>query len=196
MSQGTVPTREGTGLLTDYPQSRDEFDDLAVASADDTWQLRLNQMAQAINALQAVCGITSEGCAVKPFFVRQTLTSAAAATPVNVLPSSAVPDGKAAYLTGGIIAVSGATAWTDVTGTLVKVQSTAGTPLVLASAAKALLTGNSATFLTTQANLTLAVELVRGEGAGNSQGLDFVADANFAAGSDIIVSLWGVIKSA
>lgn len=131
-----------------------------------------------------------------PFHVSASLASAEAATPVEVLPASSVPDGMAAFLEGGTLFVSCATDWTDATATKVTIQDTAGTPAVFADVAKAALTGNSVTALVPQSDVTFGLPYKRNEGGGNGQGIEIVGDAVFAGGSAIVVTLWGVIKSA
>ncbi|SRR6266487_799604 len=128
-----------------------------------------------------------------PFEVTGTLTSAAAGTAVHVLPAASIPAGKKAYVTGMLLNVNGATAWTDLTATVLTLQDTAGTPIVGITIPKAVLLGNALINLFT-ATLTLATLILRGIGFTTAKGIDIVADANFAAGSDIYVTLTGVIK--
>lgn len=128
-----------------------------------------------------------------PFTVTASLTAAAAGTPVHVLPAASVPAGKKAYITEVLLNVNGGTAWTDLTATVVKLQDTAASPVVGVTIPKALLLGNALVSLFT-ATLTLATLILRGTGFTTAKGIDIVADANFAAGSDIYVTISGVIK--
>ncbi len=131
--------------------------------------------------------------AVIPFEVTATLTAAAAGTAVHVLAEASVPAGKKAYVTGMLLNVNGATAWTDLTATGLTIQDTNGTPAVGITIPKALLLGNALLSLFTP-TMTLANLILRGTGFTTAKGIDIVADANFAAGSDIYVTLTGVIK--
>jgi len=122
-----------------------------------------------------------------------TLTAAAAATPVHVIPAAQVPTGKKFYPLGMILSVGGATAWTDSTATVVKLQDTAGSPVAAVSVAKAQLTGNAVLGFPST-GVTLQTPVRTGVGMTAAKGIDVVGDANFAAGSDITVTVFGVIK--
>jgi hypothetical protein len=130
---------------------------------------------------------------VSPQLFTATLTAAAAATPVPVIPAASVGAGKKIYVTDVILTVNGATAWTDVTATVVNLQDTADTPVVLSTYAKAGLTGN-ATLGTLGSNITPGTPLRTGVGLTTAKGLDIAADANFAAGSNIIVTVVAFIQ--
>ena len=120
-----------------------------------------------------------------------TLTSAAAATPVNILTDVEVGTGVA-YIDTFLLNVNGATAWTDSTGTIVTVQDTNGTPIVGITAAKAQLTGNALLdFLET--GITVGDAIKDGTGFTATKGLDIVADSDFDAGDDIIITISGVV---
>jgi hypothetical protein len=121
------------------------------------------------------------------------LTAAAAATPVNIIPASQVPAGKKIYITGFLLNVGGATAWTDTTATIVKLQDTAASPVVAATAAKAQLTGNAA-LGPNSTGITLGAPILTGAGLTAAKGLDIVADAVFAAGSTIHATVNAIIK--
>lgn len=125
-----------------------------------------------------------------PFYARATLTAAAAGTPVHVVPAANVPAGKKILPIDIVLNVSNSTAWTDDTATIVKLQDTAGTPVVAATYAKAGLTAN-AVLGKMGANITTGVPIKTGVGLTADKGLDIVGDANFGAGSDIIVSVFG-----
>lgn len=128
----------------------------------------------------------------KPFRKTVTLTAAAAATPVNVLLAATVGAGKKAYVSQILLKVDGATAWEDETATIVTIQDTADVPVVGATFAKSALTGNAFLGLFST-GVTVDDEISEGEGFTTAKGIDIVADANFAAGSDIIVTVFGYI---
>jgi hypothetical protein len=141
--------------------------------------------AAAILALQSA--VTTLQGAGTPFNVTANLTSAAAATPVHILPAASVTAGKKAYVTAVFLSVGGGTAWTDVTATAVMLQDTAGTPIVGATWLKALLTGNATPLTPSSFGSAMAT------GFTAAKGLDIAADANFAAGSTITVRVFGYI---
>jgi len=126
-----------------------------------------------------------------PFYARATLTAAAAGAAVHIVPVASVPAGKKILPLDIVLNVSGGTAWTDATATIVKIQDTAGTPVVAATYAKAGLTAN-AVLGKMGANITTGVPIKTGVGLTADKGLDIVADANFGARSDIIVSVFGL----
>jgi len=136
-------------------------------------------------AANALLGIA----AGKPFRLSAQLTSAAAATPVHVVPAASVGTAEKIYIEKVFLKVGGATAWTDVTATKVQLQDTNGSPVVGMTWLKALLLGNA---VNSDANAsTLGAAVVDGLTA--AKGLDFVADANFAAGSTITIIVFGFI---
>ena len=124
-----------------------------------------------------------------PFRVSATLTSAAAATPVPIVPASSVGAAQRVYVTDVYLKVGGATAWTDATATKVQLQDTAGTPIVGLTWLKALLTGNA---VVSNANASTSLASMV-DGFTIAKGLSFAADANFAAGSTITVLVCGYI---
>ena len=121
-----------------------------------------------------------------------TLTSAAAATAVHLLTDADVGS-KTAYVMGAFVKVNGSTAWTDTTATVVKVQDTADTPVVGATIAKAGLTANACLTLESS-NVTIGDPVALGTGFTAEKGIDVVADAVFAAGSDLEVTIFGYIE--
>jgi hypothetical protein len=127
----------------------------------------------------------------KPFFKVATLTSAAAATPVDILTDVQVDTGTV-FITDFLLNVNGGTAWTDTTGTVVTVQDTNGTPVVGITAAKAQLTGNAILDLLST-GITLGDAIIDGTGFTATKGLQIVADSDFDAGSDIIVTVSGYV---
>ena len=118
-----------------------------------------------------------------------TLTSEAAATAVSLLSDEDVGTGTA-FIMGAFVKVNGAVAWTDDTATKVTVQDTedvAGLTI-----AKAGLTANA--FLTIgTANITVGDPIALGAGFTATKGIEVVADAVFAAGSDLEVTIVGYV---
>ena len=126
-----------------------------------------------------------------PFYQTATLTAAGAGTAVHILTDAEVGS-KKAYVTGAILKVDGATAWTDSTGTIVKVQDTNGAPVVGLTYAKAQLTGNAILVLGST-GVTIGDAVAEGSGFTAAKGLDIIADANFAAGDSIKITVFGFI---
>ena len=118
-------------------------------------------------------------------------TAATAGTAVHILTDAEVGS-KKAYVTGAILKVDGATAWTDSTGTVVTVQDTNGSPVVGLTYAKAQLTGNAVLVLGST-GVTIGDAVSDGSGFTAAKGLDIIADSNFDAGSDIKVTVFGFI---
>ena len=116
-----------------------------------------------------------------------TLTSSAAGTAVHVLTDADVGS-KTAYLMGAILKVDGATAWTDNTATVVKIQDTNGT--VGLTYAKANLQGNAVLVLGST-GVTIGNAVADGTGFTAAKGLDIIADANFTAGDNIKITIFG-----
>jgi len=137
--------------------------------------------------------VTPSNLSEIPFVATATLTAAAAATPVDIVATASVPTGKKIYITDILLYVNGATAWTDVTATVVTIQDKAGSPVTAVTAAKAQLTGS--TFLRLESTgITMAAPVLTGVGLTASVGLTIKGDANFAAGSDIVCTVTGFIK--
>jgi hypothetical protein len=130
---------------------------------------------------------------VYPFIRTRTLTAAAAAAGVDILANAEAPDGCAPFVTGWQVDVGGATAWTDATATKVGLYDKAGSPVTFFEIAKAGLTAN-ATLFPGMANHTYGAG-VRGNVGGTADyGLIFKADANFANGSNIKVTVYGYYR--
>lgn len=136
---------------------------------------------------------TGDECTLSgvPFFMVKTLTAASAATPVAILTDVQVGAGKKVYIDNVLLNVAGGTAWTDATATIVTIQDTAA--VVGATYAKAQLTGNAIICLI-QAGITLAAPVLTGVGFTTAKGISIVGNGNFAAGSNIIVTVTGFIK--
>ena len=138
--------------------------------------------------------VTAAKLAVVPFVRTAQLTAAAAGTPVEVLANADVGNGRSAVVFDMILNVGGGTAWTDATATVVKLQDKAGSPVALATVAKAQLTGNAVLGILST-GVTLAAPIKEGTGTTDGKGIDIVGDANFAAGSTINVTVIGFITA-
>jgi hypothetical protein len=138
--------------------------------------------------------VSTEKEVITPFVASAVLTAIAAATPVPIIADAAVPAGKKIYITGILAIVSGATAWADATATIVSVVDTATSPVTALDIAKAGLTGNAVIASLDNANVTLATAISTGVGMTAAKGISVVGDANFAAGSDIKITVFGFIK--
>jgi hypothetical protein len=125
-----------------------------------------------------------------PFHRTATITSAACATAVNILTAATVPAGKKVYLQGFIAKVDGGTNWA--TTATVKIQDTNGTPVDFVTMAVAALTGN-AVVTTGTTNITAEDAFSEGSGGTAAKGLQLKGNAN-GTGSDLKVTVWGVIK--
>lgn len=183
-------TRTATGERTQYPASLDSYPYLN-KYPDDVYQHFVNALIDAVNAIENVVGTTGAGTAMTRFHATATITSAAAATPVNLVPDTAVPAGKKCYLEGFLLRVNGATGWGTTAN--VKIQDTNGTPVDFATVLVALLTNAARVGCEPKSNLTLEDAFAAGTGGTAAKGLQVVGDAN-GTGSDLIVSVWGVIK--
>jgi len=133
--------------------------------------------------------VTIAGATAEAFFSRTcTITSAAAATPVNCLSDGSVPATKKAYLLGWHAKVSGATNWAT-TATCTLRDTSAVSFVVMAVAA---LTGNA--FVGDHsANITQSSAYALNSGGTADKGLEIVCSAN-GTGSDLVVTIYGVIK--
>jgi predicted RecA/RadA family phage recombinase len=126
-----------------------------------------------------------------PFTKTVTLSAAAAETPIDII-TDGETNGKSVHVTSGMFTVSGSTAWTDTTATVVTVQDTADTPVTGVTIAKAALTANAVLVLTS-ANVTLGAAVSQNSGFTAGKGLTIKGDANFAAGSDLVVTITGYL---
>jgi len=147
-------------------------------------------VASDVATLQTVVeGITAQS---GTWFKRTaTLTSAAAGTAVHVLTAADVGS-KTPFVMGAILKVDGADAWTDTTGTVVKLQDTADTPVVGFTYAKEQLTANAVLTLAST-GVTIDDPVAEGNGFTAEKGLDVIADSDFDAGSDIKITVFGYL---
>ena len=126
-----------------------------------------------------------------PFVATATVTSTTSATATSLLPATAVPTGKKVYVTGFVAKVNGATAWT--TTSTVKIQDTNSSAVDFFTIAVAALTGN-AELRPGTSNVTSENAYVLGSGSTAAKGLQVKANANAGAGSNLVVTVWGIIK--
>lgn len=134
--------------------------------------------------------LTGADLAADHFVLTATITSAAAATAVNILPDSRVTAGRKVYLSGFHAEVNGATNWA--TTATVKIQDTEGTPVDFFTMAVAALTGNALVRPGT-ANITSEDAYKLGTGSTAGKGIQLKGNAN-GTGSDLTVTIYGVIK--
>lgn len=129
---------------------------------------------------------------VEFFYETATITSAAAATPVNIIPDARVGTGRKVYLQGYVTKVDGATNWAT-TGNL-KIQDTNGTPVdfVTITVNAATTNGNVETVVG-MSNVAMEDAYSEGSGGTAGKGLQVVGDAN-GTGSDMKFTVWGLIK--
>ena len=118
------------------------------------------------------------------------ITSAAAATPVVLIPESVVGAGRKVYVTSFVSKVNGATLWATTAN--VKLQDTNTSAVDFATVAVAALTANAVVHPAT-ANVTLADAYALGTGGTAGKGLQLKGNAN-GTGSTYVVTVSGVIK--
>jgi hypothetical protein len=141
-------------------------------------------------------GVTTGGTALASgaggvaFRKTVTLAPAAAATGTVILADTDVGASHTVFITDILVNVGGATAWTDVTATIVKIQDTSA--VVGVTIAKAGLTANAALFKNT-ANVTLGAPILTGVGFTLGKGIKVVGDALFSAGSTLNVTVVGFL---
>lgn len=121
-----------------------------------------------------------------------TLTSAAAATAVNIIPDARVGTGRKFYMTGYISRVNGATNWATTAN--IKIQDTNGTPVdFITIAVNAASTNGNIRTVPGNAQVTLENAFANGTGGTAGKGIQVKGDAN-GTGSDMIVTVFGYIK--
>lgn len=156
---------------------------LGTTAATSTTIGRSGQVTNALGTVQINSAPT-----VSTFFKTCTITSAAAATPVNCLSASDVPAALSAKLGKWHAYVNGATGWSTTTACVI--EDTAGNDLV--TIAIAALTAN--TFINdSSANVTKEARYRIGTGGAADAGLQISCDAN-GTGSDLVVTLMGTVQ--
>lgn len=128
-----------------------------------------------------------------PFVATATITSTAAGTAVSLKPDTAIPAGSKVYVTNFVAKVNGGTAWSGGSNTIVTIQDTNGTPVVFSTIAVAALTGN-AELRPGTSNVTSGAAFYLGTGGTAGCGLVVKGDANAGAGSDLTVTVSGLVK--
>lgn len=124
------------------------------------------------------------------FVVTKTITSAAAATAINVIPDTQVPASRKVYITGFHAKVSGATNWA--TTATVKIQDTNSSAVDYITMAVAALTGN-AEVRPGVTNITSENAYLLGTGGTAAKGIQLKGNAN-GTGSDLVVTIYGQIR--
>lgn len=125
------------------------------------------------------------------YFTRTvTLTSAAAATAINLVADSEVEVGKKIYVLDFIARINGATNWATVAN--VFLEDTNASPIIPVTFPVAVLLANT-TLFKSSAGITLAAALLLGTGCNDGNGLQIVGNAN-GTGSDLVITVTGVIK--
>lgn len=144
-----------------------------------------------LTAVEAVTDGLAEDPGI-PFRKTVTLTSAAATTPVEIIPAADVGTGKCVYINSLYANVNGGDAWVG-DGTVVKIQDTNSSPVAAITFAKAQLTAN-AQLMFGSTGVTLGDGIKDGTGMTEAKGLTIVADDAFGtSGSDLIVTITGFI---
>ena len=146
-----------------------------------------NRIKSAI-VTEAASGATEN---VEYFHETVTLTSAAAATPVNILPDARVGSGRKPYLQGFVSRVNGATNWATTAN--IAIEGTGGTNFVTITVNAATTNGNVRAGFFSNSNVVLDDPVANGTGGTAGEGLQVVGNAN-GTGSDLLVTVWGIIK--
>ena len=128
---------------------------------------------------------------VEFFYETVTLTSAAAATAVNIIPTARVGASRKVYVQGFLTKVNGATNWA--TTASITIEGTEGTDFAVITVNAATTNGNVVAGPFSNANVALANPMAIGAGGVAGAGLQVIANAN-GTGSDLLVTVWGIIK--
>jgi hypothetical protein len=160
---------------------------MAISKLDSKTAGLLDASAPAQGLAQPGTRLTQLEAAGIPFVRTVQLTSAAAATAVNIVADTEVPVGYKIYLDDVVTKVGGGTNWA--TTATVKVQDTNGTPVDFVTYAVAALTGNAFVALPT-ANVTVENALCLQTGGTVNKGLQVVGNAN-GTGSTLTVTVYG-----
>lgn len=142
----------------------------------------------AIRAFEALFENANAMYSMRPFKKTVTFSAASAGTAVTVV--DGVNQNETVYVYGMILKVDGATAWTDATGTIVKIQDS--NSVIGVTIPKALLVGNAVLYLHS-ASVVVGDAITEGSGFTMGSNVNIVADDDFTAGSDIKCTLFGFI---
>jgi len=175
-------------MPTSFPTTLDDFPNLAAYDGANLAQAIAN-INDSIEAIQARLGI--DGIHGRLVHKTVTLTSAAAATPVEVFSAAQIGSTRAFYPLGFLIRVNGATGWGTTAN--VKIQDTNGTPVDFATILVALLTNAARVGCDPKTNLTIEDAWSLGTGGTVGKGVQVVGNAN-GTGSDLKITVWGIVK--
>ncbi len=128
------------------------------------------------------------------FSATARIAAAAAGSAIELLPDSNVHEDRRVYILGLFAKVDGATAWSGGSFTELYLQDSNGTPVVFFTAAVAALTAN-ALLVPGVANLTAEDPFALATGGTLNKGLQIVGDADAGAGSDLVVTVFGMIDT-
>jgi len=128
---------------------------------------------------------------VEFFHETVTLTSAAAATAVNIIPDARVGPSRKVYVMGWVSKVSGATNWA--TTATITIEDTSAVAFSTITVNAATTNGNVVAGPFSNSNVALNDPMAIGSGGTAAKGLQLKGDAN-GTGSDLKVTVWGVIK--
>ena len=130
---------------------------------------------------------------IEYFYETVTITSASAATAVNILSDARVGANRKVYLLGFIAKVNGATNWA--TTATIKIQDTnsSAVDFVTVTVNAATTNGNVVSFLGSNSNVAAGAGMVPTPGGTLAKGLQLKGDAN-GTGSDYVCTVWGIIK--
>lgn len=148
-------------------------------------------VAEALNLQSPSSQLYGVGTEIKNgnVFATFSITSAAAATAVNIIPDSAIPAGKKFYLTEFTGKVNGATAWA--TTATVKIQDTNGTAVDHVTIPVASMTANAVVDRSSTVTKENAFSMATGGTAG--KGVQIKGNAN-GTGSTFVGWIQGVIQ--
>ncbi len=124
-----------------------------------------------------------------------TITATGAATAVTLIEDNAVGAGRKVKVLGVYLTVTGATAWSGGSGTILTIQDSNGTPVAFVEFAVAQLTGNAYLVLGST-GVTAKAGLLSQAGGTSGKGLVIKGDAAFGAGSNISVSVMAALVPA
>lgn len=139
--------------------------------------------------------LTAATGTVIPFIATATLSSGTgASTTATLLSDTAVPAGKKVYVEGFRIVVNGTTAWSGGTLSTVSIlNSGTSSPVTYAIAPVASFTASNVIH-SSGTNAGVQPGFILGTGGAAAQGLIIKADATAAAGSDLVITAFGLIK--
>lgn len=189
LSGGTVTNRYGIYLDADSGFTKKNWLSGLTKIGGSSYALPAEALVVDGNAV--VSGTLNVGSVpFEAYFQRTaTIASANADTAVVLLNTADVPASKKVYLSGFRAKVNGATAWT--TTTECRIEDTTGTDYITLPVA--LLTGN-ATLDEGTATVVWADAFALNTAGVAGDGLQIICDADGATGSDLVLTVFGVIK--